>query len=52
MSEISSAAEDEASLDDALRRLGLLDSHASARWTPLTGGVSSLESMANRRSTI
>jgi aminoglycoside phosphotransferase (APT) family kinase protein len=41
MSEISSAAEDEANLDDALRRLGLLDSHASARWTPLAGGVSS-----------
>jgi aminoglycoside phosphotransferase (APT) family kinase protein len=28
-------------LDQALRQLGLLDAGASARWTPLTGGVSS-----------
>jgi aminoglycoside phosphotransferase (APT) family kinase protein len=41
MPETSSAPEDEAGLDDALRRLGLLDSQASACWTPLTGGVSS-----------
>jgi len=41
MSESYSEPEDETGLDDALRRLGLLDAQASARWTPLTGGVSS-----------
>lgn len=41
MSETPSAREDEAALNDALRRLGLLESRASACWTPLTGGVSS-----------
>jgi aminoglycoside phosphotransferase (APT) family kinase protein len=34
-------AGDPAPLDDALRRLGLLDATASARWTPLAGGISS-----------
>jgi aminoglycoside phosphotransferase (APT) family kinase protein len=32
---------DFADLDDALRRLGLLDASAAASWTPLSGGVSS-----------
>jgi len=36
-----SAREDAAGLDDALRRLGLLEPGASARWTALSGGVSS-----------
>jgi aminoglycoside phosphotransferase (APT) family kinase protein len=35
------SATDPVQLDAALRRLGLLEPAATARWTPLTGGVSS-----------
>ena len=41
MPSTSPGSDESAKLNDALRRAGLLADSATARWTPLTGGVSS-----------